>query len=104
MLEEQWQVYQKTANERTKPDYISYTAAMKAWVNSGSENATARVNRLLNDMLSRYEDGDASFRPSRPTYDILRQAFALDEEALLARMEEVRQRITGNAEYDPSNI
>ena len=66
---------------------------MKAWVNSGNDDTAARVSSLLNDMLSRYEGGDSSLRPSRPTYDILRQAFASDDEALLTRMDEIRERI-----------
>lgn len=66
---------------------------MKAWVNSGNDDTAARVSSLLNDMLSRYEGGDSLLRPSRPTYDILRQAFASDDEALLTRMDEIRERI-----------
>ena len=62
-------------------------------MNSGDDRATARVKTLLDDMLGRYDNGDSSLRPSRPTYDILRQAFASDEDALLAMTEEVRERI-----------
>ena len=94
LLEEQWQLYESTRNMETQPDFISYTCAMKAWVNSGQANASDRVNDLLNDMLSRCESGNGRLRPSRQTYDVLRRAFASDdEETLTNRMEQIQERI-----------
>ena len=95
LLEEQWGLYETTGNERTKPDYITYTSVMKAWVNSGHANSSDRVNDLLTDMLSRWEGGDVRLRPSRQTYDILRRAFASDDEETLSnRMGQIQERIT----------
>ena len=73
LLEEQWDLYETTGNERTKPDYITYTSVMKAWVNSGHANSS----------------------DSRQTYDILRRAFASDDEETLSnRMGQIQERIT----------
>ena len=67
---------------------------MKAWVNSGQTNASDGVSNLLNDMLSRCENDNARLRPSRQTYEILRRAFASDdEETLTNRMEQIQERI-----------
>ena len=94
LLEEQWQLLYESGNTNTQPDFISYTSAMKAWVNSGRADASDRVNDLLNDMLSRCESGNARLRPSRQTYDVLRRAFATDdEETLTNRMEQIQERI-----------
>jgi hypothetical protein len=95
LLEEQWELYDATGNERAKPDYITYTSAMKAWVNSGQASASDRVNDLLDDMLGRCEsDNSSRLWPSRQTYDVLRRAFASDDEATLAnRMEQIQERI-----------
>ena len=94
LLEEQWQLYESTGNAKTQPDFITYTSAMKAWVNSGRADASDRVNDLLNDMLGRCESGNARLKPSRQTFEMLRQAFASDDEEILTnRMEQIQERI-----------
>lgn len=54
---------------RCSPDMISYTLCIEAWGNSTSDEKVSRSRALLDESITRYQNGNNSCKPSNVTFN-----------------------------------
>jgi hypothetical protein len=54
---------------RCSPDMISYTLCIEAWGNSTSDEKVSRSRDLLDESITRYQNGNNSCKPSNVTFN-----------------------------------
>lgn len=103
-------LYVTAQNVAAKPNTFTYTALVEAHANSGAPGCAARAAEICDEMIQKWEDGDADVRPTSRCFNAAINAYAKSGEEGAAQLAEgifdqmIEVYEAGNEECKPNTF